>query len=348
MTVLSSTLKILEKAGKPLHVKEITRRLIADGLWKTSGKTPERTVSARITEDIRKNGKKSPLERVGPGLYALKTSSRQKKASVQNLEILEIQAVELPVTGEGYTPVACAQMVLDKYGQMEPMHYREITQKAIEEGWLITRGKTPERSMNARIFTDIRRQERRGEVPRFIAHGGGYVSLSKWERAGLHRQIQQNNKQLQEALRKQLLGMTPEDFEELIYDLFDAMDFEMGARPKHKKDGGIDVRGTLIVDDVVHVEMAIQVKKWKPTRKVQAPIVRNVRGSLDAHERGMIITTSDFSSGAKKEAVEPAKTPIGLMNGYRLALLLTKYGFGTVNRAVDFLEKDESSSIWRL
>jgi restriction system protein len=35
---------------------------------------------------------------------------------------------------------------------------------------------------------------------------------------------------------------------------------------------------------------------------VQAPVVQQVRGSLGAHEQGLIITTSDFSTGARSEA----------------------------------------------
>ena len=140
--------------------------------------------------------------------------------------------------------------------------------------------------------------------------------------------------------------MTPGNFEYLIHDLFDAMDFEMGSRPKGKSDGGIDVRGTLKVDGVVSIEMAIQVKKWDITKRVHASVVQNVRGSLDAHERGMLITTSDFSSGAKTEASQPNKTPIALVNGEELVLLLVKHGFGTVTCATDFLERDKNSPMW--
>lgn len=347
MTALSSILEILEKAEKPLHVEEITRRLIDGGLWSTTGKTPARTISARITTDMKRNGDKSLFERVSPGIYTLKRSSRQQEVFAQDPELFEAQIVEPSATTKlGYAPAVCAQKVLEKYGHNEPMHYREITRKAIEEGWLVTKGKTPERSMNARIFNDIRRQERRGEMPRFITHGGGRVSLSKWQDIGLRQQIQQNNEKVRDGLRKQLLKMTAGDFEDLIYDLFDAMDFKMGARPKRRSDGGIDVRGTLVVDDVVCIEMAIQVKKWALKKKVCAPVVQNVRGSLNTHERGMIITTSDFSPGAKVEATQPNKTPIALMNGQRLALLLAKHGFGAVSYATNFLERDVGSSIW--
>ncbi len=38
----------------------------------------------------------------------------------------------------------------------KPLHYREITQLALEKGILQTEGKTPESSMNAQIVTDIK------------------------------------------------------------------------------------------------------------------------------------------------------------------------------------------------
>ena len=338
--------EILKRANKPLHAEEITKRAIDSGLWETKGKTPVQTIKARISEDIKRNGEQSCFERVGPSIYALRGVKKKDESSVQ-LAIPEARASFGTVSeGPSYTPTVCAEKVLQKYGGKKPMHYRNITRIAIEEGWLVTRGKTPERSMNARIFTDIRRQKRRGELSRFKAHGDGYIGLRQWEDATLSQQIQKRNEKVREELRKQLLEMSSGDFEDLIYDLFDAMNFEMGPKPKHRADGGIDVRGTLVVDDVVHIEMAVQVKKWEIKRKVHSPVVQNVRGSLDVHERGMIITTSDFSSGAKTEAVQPNKTPIALMNGERLTVLLTRHGFGAVNRALDFLEVDKDSPIW--
>ena len=46
-----------------------------------------------------------------------------------------------------------------------PLHYKEITKRAIDKGILITDGKTPEASMNAQIITDI---NTKGEKSTFI------------------------------------------------------------------------------------------------------------------------------------------------------------------------------------
>jgi len=53
--------------------------------------------------------------------------------------------------------------VLEMFGNKRPMHYRAITNKALEMGWLLTEGKTPEASMYAQVLTEIKRYNRRGK-----------------------------------------------------------------------------------------------------------------------------------------------------------------------------------------
>ena len=99
------------------------------------------------------------------------------------------------------------------------------------------------------------------------------------------------------------------------------------AREVHSSgDGGIDVRGTLVVGDVIRTRMAVQVKRWKSN--VQAPIVQQVRGSLGTHDQGLIITTSNFSEGARTEAERQNAVPVALMNGQQLVGLLVENDIG--------------------
>ena len=103
--------------------------------------------------------------------------------------------------------------------------------------------------------------------------------------------------------------------------------------------GGVDVRGTLVVGEAVRIRMAVQAKRWK--HNVQAPTVQQLRGSLGAHEQGLIITTSDFSSGAKAEADRPDAAPVALMNGERLAALLAKHEIGARTESYKLFTLDE-------
>jgi hypothetical protein len=55
LSALAAARKVLAAAGKPLHYQEITRRILAAGLWRTAGKTPEVFVNPDGT--IRFNGR---------------------------------------------------------------------------------------------------------------------------------------------------------------------------------------------------------------------------------------------------------------------------------------------------
>ena len=344
MNVQAAALEILKGAGRPLHAREIAEQIMAAGLWQSGGKTPDATVSARLYSDIKSNGDKSPFIKVGPQIFALRDAAEIKNSS-ESVPVA-IEKVPKPSTTNSVLSFTdCAQKVLEEFGGKKPMHYKEITEKALQKGWLMTGGKTPEATMYAQVITEIKRQQKRGERPRFVQHGRGYVGLSQWMGHGLAFQIEQHNHHVRKALRERLLVMKPGEFEELISQLLAEMGFEMVEVTKLSGDGGIDVRGTLVVGDVIRIKMAVQVKKWKLKNNIQAPVVQQVRGSLGVHEQGLIITTSDFSPGAIKEAAQADKTPIALMDGEQLVMLLMEHGIGVHRSTPDLFEIDEEFSM---
>ena len=85
---------------------------------------------------------------------------------------------------------------------------------------------------------------------------------------------------------------------------------------------------------------AIQAKRWK--RNVRAPIVQQVRGSRGAHEQGCIVTTSDFSAGAREEARKMDKAPIALIDGKELVNLMLEYEVGVRRKEVPPFEVREN------
>jgi restriction system protein len=134
--------------------------------------------------------------------------------------------------------------------------------------------------------------------------------------------------------------MAPVDLEKLVGDLMAAMGFvEIKVTPP-SRDGGVDARGVLVVDEVVQIPMAVQVKRWK--NNVLAPTVQGLRGSLGAHERGLIVTTSDFSLGARNEASRLDAAPIALMNGDQLVGLLVQYDIGVTKTELHLIELNEN------
>ena len=112
-------------------------------------------------------------------------------------------------------------------------------------------------------------------------------------------EIARHNKHVKDDLLERLRKMDAFDFEKLVGILLGGMGFENVVVTKRSKDGGIDVRGSFVANDVIRTDMAVQVKRWD--RNVRAPDVQNLRGALDPpHERGLLITTSGYEKGERR------------------------------------------------
>ena len=331
MNVLDGTEAVLKEARQPLHYAEITRRLLETGLWQTTGKTPEATVRGALGTDIAKRGLNSRFQRTNKGMFALRAwGLPQPESKTPSKTETDARSPRKRLSFNDAT-----EQVLEKFSDKKPMHYRDVTDKALALGLIQTTGKTPAATLYAQVIQEIQRRTRQGERPRFVQHGKGYIGLSKWMSTGLAFQIDQHNEQVRKQLLEGLGKMAPADFESLIGALLAKLGFEDVEVTEQGGDGGIDVRGTLVIGDVIGTRMAVQVKRWK--RNVQTPIVQQVRGSLGTHEQGLIITTSDFSKGARAEAERPNATPVALMNGEQLVKLMVENDIGIQRKAYDLI-----------
>ena len=124
-----------------------------------------------------------------------------------------------------------------------------------------------------------------------------------------------------EQVRGRLLGVEPQRFEFLIRDLLLAAGFERVAVTKYSQDGGIDVNAYAgrMMWPIKDLLLQVQAKRWIHT--VGRKEVAEVRGSLQPHARGTIVTTSHYSRAAIAEATDSNKIPIVLVDGYDLASL---------------------------
>lgn len=336
---LTAIERVLEEEGTPLHYREITRRVLSRGYWRTDGRTPEATVSARLSVDAKRAGAASRVIRLGKGIVTLRAwnATEPRNDSVKPLPSL-LNTDDQLVDPMSFTDAA--EHVLRQFGHRRSMHYRDITAKGVELGFIRTQGQTPEATMSAQIGVEIHRQNRRGVVPRFVRHGKGLIGLSEWMSHGLADQIEQNNAAVRKRLHARLHAMDPSEFESLIGQLLGAVGFAEVTVTNSSGDGGIDVRGTLVVGGVIRTRMAVQVKRWR--RNVQTPVVQQMRGSLGAHEQGLIITTSEFSSGARTEADRSDRDSIALMNGDQLVALLVEHDLGVRRTSHNLIELEES------
>ena len=71
--------------------------------------------------------------------------------------------------------LGAAERVLSEAG--EPLHYGEITRRALASGWVVTSGKTPDATLNAQIASNIKRE---GDRSIFVRVHPGVFGLRQW------------------------------------------------------------------------------------------------------------------------------------------------------------------------
>lgn len=337
--LLDSVQLLLREAGCPMSSRELTAQLMRRGMWSSRGKTPDATVGARIYTDMKRHGVRSRFLKMGKGLFALNPLTAHVSGETPPGD--EASRMKAAAETESYSFTDCAEKVLLGFSGGMPMHYREITRKALEMGLLKTKGLTPEASMYAQILTEIQRKESQGKIPRFEKLGHGMVGLSVWKSTGLERHIDSYNKRQRKLLMERVMQLPPKDFERLVTLLLSCMGLNEVTRTAYSGDGGVDVRGVMTVHGVIGLKLAVQAKRWKAN--VQSPEIQRLRGSLGTDERGLVVTTSGFSKGARDEAARlTSHAPIDLMDGEQFISLLIEHNLGVRKNRYQLLELAES------
>ena len=66
--------EVLEEVGHPLHYSDITEIGLQSGYLQSAGRTPQNTMRARLSVDVRDNPD-TPFAQVAPGVYGLRQAS---------------------------------------------------------------------------------------------------------------------------------------------------------------------------------------------------------------------------------------------------------------------------------
>lgn len=130
-----------------------------------------------------------------------------------------------------------------------------------------------------------------------------------------------------------LRHLPPEGFERLCQRILRESGFENVVVTGRGPDGGIDGHGVLRVNPLVSFYVYFQCKRHSSS--VGAPIVRDFRGAMMGRaDKGIILTTSTFTSEARKEAMRDGVPPIELVDGDILVEMLENLELGMVPRTV--------------
>jgi restriction system protein len=142
---------------------------------------------------------------------------------------------------------------------------------------------------------------------------------------------------LTQDLLDRIKSSSPRFFERVVVDLLLTMgyggsDFDAGRIVGKSGDGGID--GIINEDKLGLDAIYIQAKRWSGT--VGRPTVQEFAGSLAGQKarKGVLITTSHFSSDAEEYAERLLEMKIVLIDGEQLAQLMIDHGVGVTDKQI--------------
>ena len=128
--------------------------------------------------------------------------------------------------------------------------------------------------------------------------------------------------------------MSPEAFERLTQRMLRESGFVHVEVTGRTGDGGIDGKGIARINGLMSFHIAFQCKKYKGS--VGAPEIRNFRGAIVGRaDRGLFITTGNFTKAAIEEANRDGAAPIDLVDGDQLADKLKELALGIKTELVE-------------
>ena len=182
------------------------------------------------------------------------------------------------------------------------------------------------------IYNQVNEEEReRAKAKRLEKKNAPVEGASELE--ALEQMAEEIADEWQDHLLDTLLGMDPAAFERLSQRLLREAGFVKVEVRGKTGDGGIDGLGVLRVN-LVSFQVYFQCKRWSAS--VGAKEIRDFRGALQGRaDKGLFITTSNFTKQASEEATRDGAIAIDLIDGERLCDLLKQYDLGVKAEMVE-------------
>lgn len=166
------------------------------------------------------------------------------------------------------------------------------------------------------------------------------------QRADVEEEIEQPDTVVswRDNLMSTLLNMDPSAFERLVQRLLREAGFVQVEVTGRSGDGGIDGKGILRLGGILSFHVMFQCKRWQ--NSVGSSVVRDFRGAMMGRaDKGLIVTTSNFTKDAVSEATRDGATPIDLIDGDQLINRLKEFGLGVKTEKV-IVEKVSIDHDW--
>ena len=135
------------------------------------------------------------------------------------------------------------------------------------------------------------------------------------------------NDNLQSELLSKLKQVDPVKFEQIVLKLMEKMNYGVGSMTPKSHDGGID--GIINEDELGLEKIYLQAKRYSDNKVNEKEMVYFIGALTRAKvQKGVFITTSEYSDKAIRAAKESGNLRIKLVNGEELAKLMIKHNLG--------------------
>lgn len=147
----------------------------------------------------------------------------------------------------------------------------------------------------------------------------------------------ENSEDWKEKLLNILYNITPAAFERLAQRLLRESGFFQVEVTGKAGDGGIDGKGIVRISGLLSFQVIFQCKRYKGS--VTPSQVRDFRGAMQGRaDKGLIITTANFTREAIKEATRDGAPPIDLIDGDLLCEKLKELKLGVDTKLTETIE----------
>jgi len=141
-----------------------------------------------------------------------------------------------------------------------------------------------------------------------------------------------------------LLDMDPAAFERLIQRLLRESGFIQVEVTGRSGDGGIDGKGIMRLAGLLSFHVVFQCKRYRGS--VGSAQVRDFRGAMVGRaDKGLLITTGNFTKDAIREATRDGAPPIDLVDGDQLVEKLRELSLGIHTKRIE-VEKIVVDPAW--
>lgn len=145
-----------------------------------------------------------------------------------------------------------------------------------------------------------------------------------------------------EKLLNILYSISPAAFERLAQRILRESGFSQVEVTGKVGDGGIDGKGIVRVSGLLSFHVIFQCKRYKGS--VSPSQIRDFRGAMQGRaDKGLFITTGNFTRDALKEATRDGAPPIDLIDGELLCEKLKELKLGITTQ---FIEQVEIKTEW--